>query len=468
MSTLEPRASSSLGAGAGADMDNPRAPYRASFRCIAGCPGAWPLDRPLFTCPSCGGLLEVVHDLEALGQRAAGEWVRLFDERMLRAARAHGSAVWSKKEWICPHLRDENVVTLGEGGTSLLRAERLGRELELDGLWIKQCGNSHTGSFKDLGMTVLVSVVRQMMADGQPVRAVGCASTGDTSASLAAYAAAAGMRAVVLLPRGLVTTAQLVQPLASGALVLALDTDFDGCMAIVQRLAAHDGLYLANSMNSLRLEGQKTVAVEIVQQLGWQAPDWVIIPGGNLGNVSALGAGFDLLTALGIVPKGQRPRICVAQAEAANPLYRAYRDGFRSFAPMRAGATLASAIRIGNPVSAEKAIRALQRYDGVVEQASEAELANAAAQADRAGFFACPHTGVALAALAKLRAQGLIEPGHRVVVISTASGLKFTDFKVRYHERALEGIETRHANPPIPLPADYDTVRRTLDQSLAG
>jgi threonine synthase len=221
-------------------------------------------------------------------------------------------------------------------------------------------------------------------------------------------------------------------------------------------------------MNSLRLEGQKTVAVEIVQQLDWQAPDWVIIPGGNLGNVSALGAGFDLLTALGILPKTQRPRICVAQAEAANPLYRAYRDGFRSFSAMRASATLASAIRIGNPVSVKKAIRALERYDGVVEQASEAELADAAAKADRAGFFACPHTGVALAALTKLRAEGLIEPGHRVVVISTASGLKFTDFKVGYHERALAGIESQHANAPVPLPADYDTVRRALDEGLGG
>jgi threonine synthase len=454
--------------GASAAPGSDPATYHASFHCIAGCPGAWPLHRPLFSCPSCGGLLEVVHDLAALGQRSAAEWMRLFDERMLRATRAHGSAVWSKKEWICPHMRDEHVVSLGEGGTSLLHAERLGREHGLAELWIKQCGNSHTGSFKDLGMTVLVSVVHQMMAEGQPVRAVGCASTGDTSASLAAYAAAAGIRAVVLLPRGLVTTAQLVQPLASGALVLALDTDFDGCMAIVQRLAAHDGLYLANSMNSLRLEGQKTVAVEIVQQLDWQAPDWVIIPGGNLGNVSALGAGFDLLTALGILPKTRRPRICVAQAEAANPLYRAYRDGFETFASMRAGATLASAIRIGNPVSVKKAIRALERYDGVVEQASEAELADAAAQADRAGLFACPHTGVALAALAKLRAQGLIEPDHRVVVISTASGLKFTDFKVRYHDRALDGIEARHANPPVPLPADYDTVRRALDQALGG
>src|SRR6202008_319025 len=172
--------------------------------------------------------------------------------------------------------------------------------------------------FKDLGMTVLVSVVKQMITDGKPIRAVACASTGDTSASLAAYAAAASIRAIVLLPRGKVTTAQLVQPIANGALVLSLDTDFDGCMAIVQRLAKEDGVYLANSMNSLRLEGQKTVAIEIVQQFDWEVPDWVIIPGGNLGNVSALGSGFDMLLALGMIAK--KPRICVAQAQAANPL----------------------------------------------------------------------------------------------------------------------------------------------------
>src|SRR5205823_3579880 len=149
--------------------------------------------------------------------------------------------------------------------------------------------------FKDLGMTVLVSVVKQMIAHGTPIQAVVCASTGDTSASLAAYCAVAGIRSVVLLPRGLVSTAQLVQPLANGSLVLALDTDFDGCMAIVQQLAREPGIYLANSMNSLRLEGQKTIAIEIVQQFDWEVPDWVVIPGGNLGNVSALGAGFLML-----------------------------------------------------------------------------------------------------------------------------------------------------------------------------
>jgi threonine synthase len=230
-------------------------------------------------------------------------------------------------------------------------------------------------------------------------------------------------------------------------------------MAIVQRLAAEEGVYLANSMNSLRLEGQKTVSVEIVQQWDWQVPDVIIIPGGNLGNVSALGAGFDMMRALGVVSK--RPRIVVAQAARANPLYLAYANNW-DFTPVQAQSTLASAIQIGNPVSIRKAIRTLQAYDGIVEQASESEIAEEAARADRTGLFNCPHTGVALAATRKLVERGTIRPSDRVVVISTAHGLKFVDFKVRYHEMRLEGIESTHPNPPIELPADYGVVRERM------
>jgi len=311
-------------------------------------------------------------------------------------------------------------------------------------------------------MTVLVSVVKQMMADGSPVRAVACASTGDTSAALAAYAASAGIPAIVFLPRGLVTPAQLVQPLSNGARVLALDTDFDGCMKIVQRLVQEEGVYLANSMNSLRIEGQKTISVEIVQQFDWQVPDWIIIPGGNLGNVSALGAGFDLMLELGLISK--RPRIVVAQAEAANPLYLAYKNRWQ-FEPITARPTLASAIRIGNPVSIRKAISTLKRYDGIVEQATENELADAAGRADMTGMFNCPHTGVALAALEKLVARGDIKGSDRVVVISTATGLKFTDFKVAYHTSDAGTSGRRYANPPVELPNDYDAVRRAIDDA---
>jgi threonine synthase len=442
------------------------AAYRAHFRCIAGCHGEYPLDEVIYRCPRCQNLLEVTHDLDALKQRSAQEWMKLFDDRYLRTMWPVGSGVWGKREWVHPHIRDENVVSMYEGGSNLFWAQRYGATIGVEDLWIKLCGNSHTGSFKDLGMTVLVSSVKQMMADGKKISAVACASTGDTSAALAAYGAAAGIRTLVILPRGKVSTAQLVQPLANGASVLAVEGNFDDCMAIVQRLAAEEGVYLANSMNSLRLEGQKTVAIEIVEQFDWRVPDWIIIPGGNLGNVSALGAGLTMMKEMGIITR--MPRICVAQAQAANPLYESYKKGFESFAPMVPQTTIASAIQIGNPVSVHKAIRTLKKFDGVVEQSSEAELADAAARADATGMFCCPHTGVALGALEKLIAAGTIKSKDTVVVVSTANGLKFTDFKVGYHESRLPGVpQPKYANRPVLLPNEYgavrDTVRRILD-----
>jgi threonine synthase len=440
--------------------------YQAWFRCTSGEHGQWSLEDVLYRCPTCNGLLEVAHDLNALRARSPSAWMKLFDERYKRTAWPYGSGVWGKKEWVAPQLEDSNVVSLDEGGTNLLWAERYGKSLGLDDLWIKQCGNSHTGSFKDLGMTVLVSVVNQMIARGKPIKAVACASTGDTSAALAAYCAVAGIRSVVLLPRGGVSTAQLVQPLANGSLVLALDTDFDGCMAVVQQLAREEGIYLANSMNSLRLEGQKTIAIEIVQQFDWEVPDWVVIPGGNLGNVSALGAGFLMLYELGLIRT--LPRIAVAQAAAANPLYLAYQRGFDQLEPIFAASTLATAIKIGNPVSYERAVRTLLRFDGVVEQASEDELAEAVAAADLTGMFNDPHTGVALAVLEKLVKRGTIQSGQRAVVLSTANGLKFTDFKVEYHDSALGklGITSRHANRPVELDPDLDAVKRAVFASV--
>jgi len=432
--------------------------YSAALRCIAGCDVSLPLSATVYRCPSCGDLLEVVHDLAPLTERSADEWKQLFEQRFMSTVWPYGSGVWGKKEWVAPHVDDANVVSMFEGGTNLLWAERYGKQLGLSDLWIKQCGNSHTGSFKDLGMTVLVSTVKQMIADGTEVPAIACASTGDTSAALAAYAAAAGIQSVVILPRGKISAAQLVQPLSNGAVVLAIDADFDGCMRLVTRLSAEANVYLANSMNSLRLEGQKTVAIEIVQQFDWQVPDWIVIPGGNLGNVSAMGAGLDMMLNLGLIDK--RPRICVAQAERANPLYRSYQSDFAEFEPIKAQSTLASAIQIGNPVSYRKAVRALRNFDGVVEQASEAELADAAARADRTGMFCCPHTGVALAAAEKLVAKHTIKPQDRVVIVSTANGLKFSDFKSSYHAGTLPGVESpRHANRPIELADDYDAVR---------
>jgi len=418
------------------------------------------LDEVVYT-DSKGGLLQVVHDMDELKKTSGEEWKEHFQGRARRNEWPYGSGVWGKKEWVLPDIDNENVVSMYEGHTNLFWAERYGREIGIEDLWLKLCGNSHTGSFKDLGMTVLVSQVKQMIANGADIPAVACASTGDTSAALSAYAAAAGIPAIVFLPRGKISLAQLIQPVANGAIVFALDTDFDGCMDIVKKVSAEDGVYLANSMNSLRIEGQKTVGLEIIQQLDWKVPDWIVIPGGNLGNISALAKGLDMLFELGLIDK--RPRICVGQAEAANPLYLAYQTEFEVFEPIAARTTVASAIQIGNPVSYKKAVDALKRYDGVVEQASEAEIMEECAKADRTGLFNCPHTGVALVALRKLQGRGLVKSGDQVVVISTAHGLKFVDSKLAYHSMKLDNIVSEHPNPPIELAADYQAVR---DQML--
>ncbi|MCI0455009.1 MAG: threonine synthase [Candidatus Dadabacteria bacterium] len=439
--------------------------YRVWFQCINDrCNGIYPLNEIIYRCKKCDNLLEVVHDLKPLQETSQEEWKGLFDNRYRRQIWPYGSAVWGKKEWVCPYVEDENVVSMYEGSSNVFWAERFGKQIGVEDLWIKMCGNCHTGSFKDLGMTVLVSVVKQMIADGAEIPAVACASTGDTSAALSAYCAAAGIQAIVFLPRNKVSVAQLVQPLSNGALVLSLDTDFDGCMEMVQRICTEHNIYLANSMNSLRIEGQKTVSIELCQQFDWEVPDWVIIPGGNLGNVSALGKGFIIMYELGLINK--LPRIVCAQAQRANPLYLSYLKGFKEFHPVKAERTLASAIQIGNPVSVNKAIKILKMFDGIVEQASEDELSNASALVDRTGTFNCPHTGVAIATFLKLLERKVIKANDRVVIISTAHGLKFVEFKIGYHQGRLEGVTSRYANAPVELPPDLGMVKKAIFENI--
>lgn len=434
------------------------------FRCFAGCPGTHSIFDVMYTCPTCGGLLEVYHEREPLKRINAYKWQQLFDSRASTTSWPYGSGVWGMRELVIPSLRDENVVSMFEGNTNLFWADRLGKQLGVPEIWIKLCGNSHTGSFKDLGMTVLVSVVKQMIADGSSVKAVACASTGDTSAALAAYAAYAGIPAIIFLPAGKVSTAQLIQPVANGAHVLALDTDFDGCMKIVQEVTKDKSIYLANSMNSLRIEGQKTVGIEIVRQFEWEVPDWIVIPVGNLGNISALHKGLQLLVDLGVINK--MPRLVAAQAANANPFYQSYQNKFAEKVSVKANATMANAIQIGNPVSYQKAVTAVQGTNGIVEQATEEELANAAAFADLTGMYTCPHTGVALAVLYKLIKRGVIKSSERVVVISTAHGLKFTNFKVNYHEQKLSDIAVDHANPPVYVDANVQAVKDVIAKRL--
>ena len=438
--------------------------FNAWFQCINGCSGRHPLNEIIYRCPQCDELLEVQHDMDLLKQLSSEEWKALFKDRVGRHEWPYGSSVWGKKEWVCPNLDNENVVSTLEGGTNLFWAERLGNQLGLSDLWIKQCGMAHTGSFKDLGMTVLVSMVKQMISEGKNIRAVACASTGDTSAALAAYCAVAGIPAIVFLPRDKVSLSQLIQPITHGVLTLSLDTDFDGCMKLVKQVCEKNDIYLANSMNSLRIEGQKTISFEIVEQFNWEVPEVVVVPGGNLGNVSAIGRGFEMLKELGLIDK--YPRLVCAQAQQADPLYRSYKSGFKKFEAIQAKTTLASAIQIGDPVSVKKAIKTLQTFDGIVEEATESELANAVGRANLTGLFCCPHTGVALAVLEKLVNQGKIKKNDRVVVVSTANGLKFTDFLHKYHTGNLEGISSEFAYSPINLPADYEKVKETILNSV--
>ncbi len=432
--------------------------HRAWFECFSGCSVQYPLDQVVYRCGTCGGLLEVRHDVDALKETSPEDWRSRLDSRLGRQ-----SGVWSKKEMVLPELRDENIVSLGEGNSPLIHSAAFARLLGMESVYIKQCGTSHTGSFKDLGMTVLVSMVNQIRSK---VRAVACASTGDTSAALSSYCAAAGIPSIVILPKDKVSIAQLIQPLANGAITISVDSDFDGCMKIVQEITRDGSIYLANSMNSLRVEGQKTISIEIAQQLGWQLPDFVVIPGGNLGNISAIANGFLLMQQLGLASRV--PRLVCAQAHQANPLYRSYLNDFKNFEPITAGSTLATAIQIGNPVSIWKAIKALKATDGIVDEATESELANASAQVDRFGFFNDPQTGVALAVLMKLVRSGKIPRGSRVVVISTAHGLKFVDFKLRYHQGQISGGDVSFQNLPVEVPSNIDAVRSVIDGRLSG
>ncbi len=431
------------------------------FQCInPDCQSRYGLTDIVYRCRECDELLEVQHDMGLLKKQSSEEWRDLFDSRYRLNIWPYGSSVWGKRELVCPNVDDENIVSTYEGGTNLFWAERLGHKIGLNDLWVKQCGMAHTGSFKDLGMTVLVSMVKQMISDGKKIKAVACASTGDTSAALAAYCALAGIPAIVFLPKDKVSLTQLIQPITHGVLTLSLDTDFDGCMKLVQEVCLKNEIYLANSMNSLRIEGQKTISFEIVQQFNWEVPDFVIVPGGNLGNVSAVAKGFQMFHDLGLIDK--LPRLVCAQAERADPLYRSYKKGFKTFDSIQAKTTLASAIQIGDPVSYKKAIRALQAFDGIVEEATESELANAVGRANRTGLLCCPHTGVALAVLEKLVERGEIKKKDRVVVISTANGLKFTDFLFKYHTDQLKGIQSEYAFSPVELTAKYEDVRNAI------
>jgi threonine synthase len=432
------------------------------FRCV-DCGAAYPLSRVIYRCEACDGLLEVRHDLERLrAGRDPEQWKALFRGRLLELSGPHRSGVWRYHELVLPDLPAEEIVTLGEGNTGLYRMRALQRRLSSGPLYLKHEGENPTLSFKDRGMTAGVSWARHLGA-----AAVACASTGDTSAALAAYAARAdGLRGLVVVPREGITTEQLVQPLASGCRTVLLDTDFDGCIRLLQELARRHGLYILNSLNSIRIEGQKAIGFEMLQQLDWEPPDWVVVPVGNAGNVSALAKGFFELRELGILRRV--PRLAGVQASAAAPLARAFREGSERVEPLRAGATLASAIRIGNPVSAPKALAGVRASGGLFLEVSETALADAKAQIDAAGVNICPNSGVAVAGYLRLLSEGTIARDESAVVVCTAHGMKFSRTALDYHLGRLPGPTGSHANPPFEAAATIEDLERAAGLGNRG
>ncbi|HEV8268298.1 MAG TPA: threonine synthase, partial [Thermoanaerobaculia bacterium] len=409
------------------------------------CGAARGITEILTACPGCGGLLEVVSDLTSFG-RSGAAWRDLFESRRTAAASPatrpfETSGVWRYREHVFPELEEGEIVSKPEGNTRLYPLAALGERLGLSRLFVKHEGENPTLSFKDRGMTVGVSWAKRL-----GVSTVACASTGDTSAALAAYAAEVpGMRGVVLVPHAKITGEQLSQALHYGATTLALETDFDGCMRVVADLTARQPVYLLNSKNPVRIEGQKSIAFEAIHDLGFTVPDWFVVPVGNAGNISAVGKGLREWLNLGVVDK--KPRLAGIQASAADPFYSSYLTGWKERVTRTAGETAASAIRIGAPVSHPKAQREIQYFDGVVERVTEEELLDAFALANRHGLAICPNSAVALAGAAKLRAANVIKKDDLVVVVATAHALKFSGTAARYHEGT-----GRFANPPRTIP----------------
>jgi threonine synthase len=417
-----------------------------------------------FRCADCCQLYEVVYPgwagpKQTRPNPSALRW--LWKERRSSLEMADRSGVWRFREML-PILRSQDsIVSLGEGNTPLYDLPQAAKRLNIPQLRAKHQGMNPTGSFKDTGMTTAISVARESGTEW-----VACASTGNTSAAVAAYAARAGIRSLVLLPDGEIAWGKLAQAMDYGALTLQLHTDFDGCVRVLADVVQRAPVYLLNSVNPYRLEGQKTSAFEIAEQLEWQVPDHLIVPGGNLANSSALGKGFLEMRSLGLT--ATVPRISVIQAEGANPLVRAMRefDG-KKIEPVEAH-TRASAIRIGNPASWRKAVRVIEQTGGWVEQVSEGEIALAKAEIGAEGIGCEPASAVTLAGLKKLVRQGKISSEHSVVLVLTGHTLKDPDYTIQYHRGELQGISTpaegsrRNA---IRIEASADQVLRELERA---
>jgi threonine synthase len=403
-----------------------------------------------FRCSACDELLEVIYpQWEGLPERR-DELKTIWRQRRLSNTPQDSSGVWRYRE-LLPHIAAENIITMREGNTPLLPLPNSSRTLRLPRLYAKHQGMNPTGSFKDTGISAAISVARS-----EGFELVCCASTGNTSASMAAYAAHAGMKSIVLLPAGQVAAGKLAQALEYGAHVLQLETDFDGCLRLLHDVIQHFPAYLLNSLNPYRVEGQKTVAIEMLEQMNWEVPDHVIVPGGNLANSSALGKGFMELLELGLI--GKLPKVSVIQAAGANPLVRTMREnGGRALIKVNAE-TRATAIRIGNPASWRKAVAVLNATGGACEQVSEEEIAQAKAELGAEGVGCEPASAATLAGLKRLAASGFVQPAESVVLVLTGHILKDADYTLKSHIGQFGR----------PVEAEASAVIRSLERIYAG
>jgi threonine synthase len=423
--------------------------------------------QPDFRCAYCGELFEV--EYPGWSQRGGpdrpnpGALKWLWRERRCSSEALDQSGVWRYRE-LLPILENfGNAVSLREGNAPLYHLPRAAKALGVDQLYAKHQGMNPTGSFKDTGMTAALSVARERGFEW-----VACASTGNTSASMAAYAARAGLRSLVLIPEGKIAWGKLSQAMDYGAMTLQVQADFDACLRVLTEVVKQAPVYLLNSVNPYRLEGQKTPAFEITEAFDWNVPDHLIVPGGNLANSSALAKGFREMRELGMVAR--LPRISVVQAAGANPLVRSLAEHRGAkLEPVEAN-TRATAIRIGNPASWRKAARAIQESGGWCLDVTEAEIAIAKAELGAEGLGCEPASAVTLAGLKKLRAQKAVQSGDTVVLVLTGHTLKDADYTIDFHRGALLSDEEArgHEGEIDALRRDAKTVEATPAAVLAA
>jgi threonine synthase len=436
------------------------------FHCI-GCGDLGDHASQDFRCSQCGDLLEITYPQWKEARPDAAKLKSAWRERKLSAKATDQSGVWRFRDLLPALKKAEDAITLREGNTPLYELPLCSRITGVPRLFAKHQGLNPTGSFKDTGMTVAASFARLA-----GFRWVACASTGNTSASMAAYAARGGMRSLVLVPEGKISWSKLSQALDYGAVTCQLKTDFDGCLRLLQQLVLQAPVYQLNSINPFRLEGQKTLALELLEQLDWEPPDHIIVPGGNLGNSSAIGKALVEMHDLGLIPR--IPKLSVIQAEGANALFRTLREASGKRLISVAAETRATAIRIGNPASWKKAAHVLEATSGVCEQVSEIEIAHAKAEIGAEGIGCEPASAVTLAGLKKLVKQGFVKAHESVVLVLTGNLLKDPNFTIDFHRgdlfkgtrdesAAAELNDLRH--PPVVLEATLDAVIGTLEQA---